>query len=159
MPTILLTAVYLIMAAAGARAAEPPSYDYRTFFDEDAFAQYHTYEDFARRYASPDSAYPPYHGCPPYYDFHGYHYRFRYYRIGTLHHYAHEAAYTCPPAKRIYRKQPEISRFPFFPHRPYSRPGQFWWDTERRHRRFFYRVVRPVEHPARHYRDFFLLPH
>lgn len=152
MPGMLLLTLSVVTVVSGAERSAGPRYRHGTYFQQDVFARHYSYEDLARQYEYPRFWHPPY------YDHVGYHYRLRYYRIGTFHHYHPMAPYAPPPHRRFRAEEPFHPRFPFFPHRSYGPRGQFWWEPERRHRRLFWRVVRRVEQPDHPYRQFFLPP-
>jgi hypothetical protein len=130
-------------------------YGYADYFQEDAFARHFRYADFDDEYEHPRYAYPPHPLYPPYYGQVIYHYQIRYHPVGTFHHY-HPLS-PGPPAlhRETYRAHPPDWHFPFFPHRSRFRPGQFWWVPDRRHRRTFWHVIRPVAEPDQHYSEFF----
>lgn len=153
---VLLGALYLAAGPPEAHAGARPGRHYSSVFEEDVFARHYSYEDFTRSYAPPTYAYPPSAGCPPRYDYPGYYYRLRYYRIGTFHHYHPLPVYSRRPRRDIsYRQRSLPPRFPFFPHRSYGRPGAFWWVPHARHRRIFWRIIRPVQQPNHPHREFF----
>lgn len=145
----LVAASLIALLPQDVAAAESRTKDYSSAFAGDIFGRHHSREDF-RRLSDRATYWRPAYSASA-----GHHHRYRFYRIGTYHHYSPLETSPGPPLMRDIIVQKLSPRFPFFPHRPATPPGQFWWNPASRRNTHFWRSVIPSKQPKQHYREFF----